>query len=183
VLHTGGENGTDRRLPESAVAPMTTPGFRARRDNLAVQPSPDAFSPMTDEELLAAAAAARENAHAPYSAYRVGAAVLDEHGRLHAGCNVENASYPEGICAEANAIGSMVAAGGRRIAAIAVIGGAAETGSGRFDDIKRCTPCGGCRQRILEFADDATRVLILDAGGKPAGFGIDDLLPDSFRLG
>ena len=93
-----------------------------------------------------AAGSVRERAHAPYSRFRVGAAVIDETGALHTGCNVENAAYPEGICAEAAAIAAMVAGGGRRIRAIAVIGsGPAMT-----------TPCGGCRQRIREFADADT---------------------------
>lgn len=137
---------------------------------------------MTDDELLDAAASVRQRAHAPYSGFHVGAVVLDERGRLHMGCNVENASYPEGVCAEANAIGSMVAAGGRRIAIIAVVGGTDEPGTGPLGSAERCMPCGGCRQRIREFADERTRVLIRDESGVPVGFGIDTLLPDAFRL-
>ena len=98
-----------------------------------------------ERKLIDTATEVRENAHAPYSGYRVGAALLDEEGRIHTGCNVENAAFPEGTCAEANAIGSMVAAGGKRIVAIAAVGGT--------DAIEACTPCGGCRQCILEFAD------------------------------
>lgn len=139
-----------------------------------------------DEQLLAAAADVRRHAHAPYSGYGVGVAVLDENGTIHTGCNVENASYPEGICAEANAIGTMVSSGGRRILTIAVVGGAETAGgsgphSGSFG-ASACTPCGGCRQRILEFADDQTRILMLDARGETQCCGIDDLLPNSFRL-
>ncbi|HRH88118.1 MAG TPA: cytidine deaminase, partial [Rubrivivax sp.] len=70
--------------------------------------------------LLQAARAARRNAYAPYSKFRVGAAVLDEHGRVHAGCNVENAAYPQGLCAEAAALAAMVLAGGRRAGALLV---------------------------------------------------------------
>ena len=76
----------------------------------------------TEQTLVDAAKVVRANAHAPYSGFHVGAALLDENGMMHIGCNVENAAYPEGICAEANAIGSMVAAGGKRIVAIASIG-------------------------------------------------------------
>ena len=84
---------------------------------------------MTGDEkrLVEAASDVRANAHAPYSGYRVGAAVLDENGKVHTGCNVENAAYPEGTCAEANAIGSMVAAGGKRIVAISAVVGAVMT--------------------------------------------------------
>jgi cytidine deaminase len=127
-----------------------------------------------DDRLLEAATNARRNAYAPYSHYQVGAALVDEVGRLHTGCNVENAAFPEGTCAEANAIAAMVAAGGRRIAAIAVAGGR--------EALEPCTPCGGCRQKIAEFADPATRILLLDAAGGLEARAIGDLLPDSFRL-
>ena len=127
-----------------------------------------------DDRLLEAAKNVRRNAYAPYSQYQVGAALLDEVGRVHTGCNVENSAFPEGTCAEANAIAAMVAAGGRRIAAIAVAGGR--------DELEPCTPCGGCRQKIAEFADPATRILLLDTAGTPTAHTIDDLLPRSFRL-
>ena len=117
---------------------------------------------------------ARRNAYAAYSGYNVGAALVDEVGRVHIGCNVENAAYPEGTCAEANAIAAMVAAGGRRIAAIAVIGGR--------DAPETCAPCGGCRQKIAEFADDATRILLLADDGTVQTWSIADLLPESFHL-
>lgn len=132
---------------------------------------------MTDEELIVAANEVRARAHAPYSRFYVGAALLDERGYIHAGCNVENASYPEGICAEANAVGSMIAAGGRRIARIAVVGGPAGE-----EAQSACTPCGGCRQRILEFADADTLILLLGDSGEPRPYRIADLLPLSFRL-
>ncbi|HZX21931.1 MAG TPA: cytidine deaminase [Woeseiaceae bacterium] len=125
-------------------------------------------------ELMDGALAVRDHAHAPYSGYRVGAAVMDEAGRVHAGCNVENAAYPEGLCAEAGAIAAMVAAGGRRIRAIAVAGG--------HDTPGACTPCGGCRQKIREFADADTRIVLLDGAGATTSYGIDDLLPYSFLL-
>jgi len=126
------------------------------------------------EALVAAATKVRRFAHAPYSGFRVGSAVLDESGNVHRGCNVENAAYPEGICAEANAIGAMVANGGRRIVAIAAIGGR--------EELEPCSPCGGCRQRILEFADEHTRVFMIGPDGGIREHSIGDLLPASFRL-
>jgi cytidine deaminase len=127
-----------------------------------------------DRQLVDAALQVRANAHAPYSGFRVGAALLDERGDIHTGCNVENAAYPEGVCAEANAIGAMVAAGGRRIVAIAAVGGA--------DGIEACSPCGGCRQRISEFADENTRVILVDANESTSSHSISELLPASFSL-
>ena len=128
---------------------------------------------VSDQELFQAARRVREQAHAPYSGYRVGAALVDADGRVHTGCNVENTAFPVGICAETNAIGSMVAAGGRRIARIAVVGGGETEGV--------CAPCGGCRQSILEFADDATEVLLQDGDGAIARFSIAELLPHAFK--
>ena len=93
-------------------------------------------------DLLDAALAVQANAHAPYSGFRVGAAVRTTSGPIFAGCNVENASFPEGICAEAAAIGAMVAAGEREIAEVLTVADG--------DDLTTC--CGGCRQRIREFA-------------------------------
>jgi len=127
-----------------------------------------------ERQLIDAATAVRPNAHAPYSGFRVGAAVIDENGDLHTGCNVENTAFPEGICAEANAIGSMVAAGGKRIVGIAAVGGR--------DGLEPCTPCGGCRQVILEFADESTRVVLLGEGDRIENYSIEDLLPGAFRL-
>lgn len=94
-----------------------------------------------DQELLAAARAVRRRAYAPYSRFKVGAALRDERGRIHVGCNVENAAYPLGSCAEAGAIAAMIAAGGKRFQAVAIVGNGAEP----------CAPCGGCRQRLYEF--------------------------------
>lgn len=128
----------------------------------------------TDVRLMERALAVRRSAFAPYSGFRVGAAVLDERGQVHVGCNVENASYPLGSCAETAAIAAMIAAGGKKIRAIAVAGGR--------DDIVTCTPCGGCRQRIAEFADTATRVLVQDEASRLKSYPIGELLPESFRL-
>ena len=127
-----------------------------------------------EQQLIDAARKVRHNAHAPYSGYLVGAALVDDTGAMHTGCNVENAAFPEGTCAEANAIGSMVAAGGKRIVAIAAVGGS--------DDIEACTPCGGCRQSILEFADENTRIILIGEGKRIDGYSIDELLPAAFRL-
>ncbi len=123
-----------------------------------------------DDDLAAAAIAARERAYAPYSSFPVGAAVRDEHGAVHTGANVENAAYPSGTCAEAGAVAAMVVAGGRRIAAIAVAGAAGPL----------CTPCGSCRQRIREFAAPETPVLVCGPDGVRARFTLSALLPESF---
>jgi len=130
---------------------------------------------MTDDELLDAARSARETAYCPYSNFRVGAAIIDENGSVHIGCNVENAAYPQGSCAETGAVAAMIAAGGQRIVTIAVAGGSGErTGSS--------TPCGGCRQRINEFADEKTRVIVKDDDEEWHEFTMDELLPSSFHL-
>ena len=104
----------------------------------------------------------------------VGAAIVDDQGAVHRGCNVENAAYPEGNCAEANAIGAMIAAGGKKISVIAAVGGS--------ESLEFCTPCGGCRQSILEFSDDDTRVILINEEGKIQKYTIDELLPHAFRL-
>ena len=122
------------------------------------------------QQLYAAAKAAQANAYAPYSRFHVGAALRSESGAIHAGCNVENAAYPQGACAEAGAISAMALAGDRRIAEILVVG----------DGEALCTPCGGCRQRIREFADAATLIHIAGPEGVRASFTLADLLPQSF---
>ncbi len=127
-------------------------------------------SPQPHAALIEAARAAREQAYAPYSRFAVGAAVQDELGRIHRGGNVENAAYPQGWCAEASAIAVMVAAGGRRILAAAVCGVADEP----------VTPCGGCRQKLREFAADDCPVLITDLHTVRATHRLGDLLPNSF---
>jgi len=121
-------------------------------------------------ELFEAARAARENAYAPYSRFLVGAAILTPEGEIYAGCNVENAAYPQGACAEAGAIAAMARAGRRQIAEILVIG----------DGDGLCTPCGGCRQRIREFAAPTTPIHIAGLQGVRASFTLEDLLPHSF---
>ena len=120
--------------------------------------------------LLQAAKDAMAQAYAPYSKYRVGAAILAENGKVYSGCNVENAAYPVGTCAEAGAISAMVAAGQGRIAEIVVMG----------EGENLVTPCGGCRQRIREFAGAATRIHACDSSGVRRTFTCDELLPASF---
>ena len=129
---------------------------------------------ISNEDLVSAALDARGNAYARYSGFTVGAAIVDDQGRMHVGCNIENAAYPLGNCAEASAIAAMVQEGGKRIVTIAVAGGSGEVGP--------CTPCGGCRQRIAEFADANTVVLAIDDSGEWQSYSIDDLLPASFHL-
>ena len=129
---------------------------------------------ISNDDLINAAREARRNAYNRYSNYSVGAALVDDRGHLHVGCNIENAAYPLGSCAEAGAIAAMVQQGGKRIVKIAVIGGSAEVGP--------CTPCGGCRQRIREFADDQTAILAIDDSGEWQEFSIKELLPASFHL-
>ena len=121
-------------------------------------------------ELFAAAKAAQTNAYAPYSRFHVGAALRTASGAIHSGCNVENAAYPQGTCAEASAISAMALAGERRIAEILVIG----------DGDALCTPCGGCRQRIREFADPLTAIHIAGPEGVRRTFTLAELLPESF---
>jgi cytidine deaminase len=126
----------------------------------------------TDElqRLLAAARAARQRAYAPYSKFQVGAAVLDDLGHVHAGCNVENAAYPQGVCAEAGALSAMVLTGSTRVRALVVVGvGPAWV-----------TPCGGCRQKLREFAAPGTPVVVANEEQVQAQFTLAQLLPESF---
>jgi cytidine deaminase len=124
------------------------------------------------KRLLAAARKAREKAYAPYSHFRVGAAVLSESGRVYGGCNVENASYGLTCCAERNAIFTMAGAGEKKIAEILVIG----------DSEEFLPPCGACRQVIAEFADPETRVHMCNRAGKCRVTRFADLMPHVFRL-
>ncbi len=128
------------------------------------------LTPSQRDALLAAAIAAMARAHVPYSHFHVGAAVLDDQGRIHAGCNVENAAYPQGVCAEAGALSAMVLAGGVSVQAVLVVG----NGEGLV------TPCGGCRQKIREFAAPDTPILIANPQQVRATFSLDELLPHSF---
>lgn len=126
---------------------------------------------MSNDPLVQAAIDVRLRAYAPYSRFQVGAAVGTADGRIFAGCNVENAAYPEGTCAEAGAIAAMVAQGGRDIRRVVVCGGGNAA----------CTPCGGCRQKIREFASPRTPVTMVSAGGAVLLVRtLAELLPDSF---
>lgn len=129
---------------------------------------------MDDKDLINAALAVREHAYCPYSGFKVGAALVDDKGNVHVGCNVENAAYPQGNCAETSAIAAMIAAGGKNIVTIAVAGGS--------DAPTACTPCGGCRQRINEFADKQTRIIVIDDDGDWHTYSIGELLPAGFHL-
>jgi cytidine deaminase len=135
---------------------------------------------MTDLEtllghLVAEARRARANAYAPYSSYRVGAAIATESGAIFVGCNVENASYGATICAERNAIGAMIAAGASKPIACAIVTGGTKPGS----------PCGMCRQVLVEFAHDMPVILVaeLESGGDVRrDTTLADLMPDVFEL-
>ena len=122
--------------------------------------------------LLKAARAVRRRAHAPYSKFSVGAAVLDERGRVHVGCNLENASYGLTVCAERNAIAAAVAAGARRIRAVAVATDAAPPAS----------PCGACRQVIAELGSADTEILLAGVTGAAEHTTLGALLPRAFSL-
>ena len=124
----------------------------------------------TDKALFDAAEAVRAKAYAPYSNFHVGAAILADDGKIYAGCNVENAAYPVGNCAEPSAIAAMLAGGGKRIKRIYV------TGPGTTP----VTPCGGCRQRIREFADLDVEVISHGVDGTPLVMTLGELLPHSF---
>jgi cytidine deaminase len=125
---------------------------------------------VSDAELFAAAEAVRARAYAPYSRFHVGAAILADDGNIYAGCNVENAAYPIGNCAEASAIAAMLAGGGKRIRRVYV------TGPGSAP----VTPCGGCRQRLREFADQDVVVISHGVDSAPLSQTLAQLLPHSF---
>lgn len=129
---------------------------------------PDATLP--DPSLLAAATQVRANAYAPYSRFKVGAALRSTSGTLHLGVNVENAAYPEGTCAEAGAIAAMIAAGDTRIAEILVIADCPEP----------VPPCGGCRQKIAEFAAPEVEVTLCTVSGLTRKTTVAALLPGNF---
>ncbi len=130
---------------------------------------------MSDQELMLLAKKARENAYAPYSKFKVGAALLCSDGSVYVGCNVENASYGASVCAERTAIFGAVSDGKRSFLKIAVCGG-------RDHADAPCPPCGDCRQVLREFADNTFRV-ILKNGDALLSYTIDALLPLSFQKG
>ncbi len=130
---------------------------------------------MTKQELCAMAIAARDTAYAPYSAYRVGAALLTKDGRVYTGCNVENASYGATICAERTALVKAVSDSAREFAMVAVAGGK-DSVSGEF------TPCGICRQTLAEFCSADTVVLVATGEDTFDEYRFGDLLPAGFTL-
>ncbi len=122
--------------------------------------------------LIEAAKTIRPNAYAPYSKFQVGAALRSESGKIYSGVNVENVAYPEGTCAEAGAIAAMIAAGDQEIKEIAVIA----------DSPSPVPPCGGCRQKIREFAKDDVTVIMTTTSGKEQSILVGQLLPGAFTL-
>lgn len=120
--------------------------------------------------LKIAATAVRLNAHAPYSNFRVGAAIRSASGEIYVGCNVENVAYPEGTCAEAGAIAAMVAAGETRLTEVFVIA----------DCPSPIPPCGGCRQKLAEFGAGDVIVTLATTDGHEQATTIGDLLPGKF---
>lgn len=124
----------------------------------------------SQQELFDAAVTAMDRAYAPYSNFPVGAAVRAASGTVYAGCNVENAAYPQGWCAEASAIAAMVSAGEREIVEVLTVC--------RSELVGTC--CGGCRQKLREFADLSVPIYACGPDGIRATFTLDDLLPHSF---
>ena len=125
---------------------------------------------MNEESYIAATKEAMSKAYVPYSNYPVGALIVTDNGNTYSGCNVENASYPLGNCAEASAIASMVIGGEKKIKTIYVMTKNDEGG----------IPCGGCRQRIREFSDENTQIMICSPDGVQQRINLSELLPNSF---
>lgn len=122
-------------------------------------------------DLFEAARDAMKFAHAPYSKFPVGAAILADDGRIYTGANIENLSFPQGWCAEPTAIGCMIMGGAKKIVEMAVIA----------EKMALCPPCGGCRQKIAEFAEAGTRIYLCDEVGVQKTMTMDELLPFSFK--
>ena len=123
------------------------------------------------QDLFEAARDAMRFAHAPYSNFPVGAAIRADDGKIYTGANIENLSFPQGWCAEPTAIGCMVMGGGKKIVELAVIA----------EKLALCPPCGGCRQKIAEFATAQTKVFLCDEVGVQKTMTMDELLPFSFQ--
>ena len=124
----------------------------------------------SEDKLFRLASEARNKAYVPYSKFAVGAAVLSSDGSYYGGCNVENVSYPCGTCAEAGAIAAMICGGGKKIAKILIIADAPQL----------ITPCGACLQRIKEFSDSQTEILLAAPDGIKQRLTVDELLPYNF---
>jgi cytidine deaminase len=121
-------------------------------------------------DLFETAWAAMQHTHSPYSKFPVGASLRTEDGRIYAGCNVEVASYPEGWCAEATMLGHYVMGGGGTITEICVVA----------EKMAKCTPCGGCRQRLAEFASSKTKLYLCDETGIVEAMTLGDIFPRGF---
>jgi homotetrameric cytidine deaminase len=158
--------------PESDLGPEHEKVARLQRELGIEQILTDSYSDrlLGTEALIAAATEARDRAYAPYSRYHVGAALRAEDGSIHAGANVENSAYPQGQCAEASAIGVLVAAGRTKVVEAAVIADAEEI----------CVPCGGCRQRLREFMPLDGTLHLCSASGQRRTATLEELLPYSF---
>lgn len=127
---------------------------------------------MSADELFAAAKGAMQKAYAPYSLFPVGAAVRTETGKIHAGCNIENASYPEGWCAETTALGHLIMAGGGKVTEIAVVA----------EKMPKIMPCGGCRQRLAEFTTDDAKLHLCDVNGVVETVPFSAVFPRGFSF-
>jgi cytidine deaminase len=125
----------------------------------------------SSHQLFEAARDAMSKAHAPYSKFPVGVAILSDDGQVYLGANIENLSFPQGWCAEPTAIGAMIMGGGKKIVELAVIA----------EKLPLCTPCGGCRQKISEFASADTRVYLCDDLGVQKTVTMVELLPYAFE--
>jgi cytidine deaminase len=141
--------------------------FAAVGNSLVVLPQPE---PALSQDLFEAAKAAMAFSHSPYSKFPVGAAIRADDGNIYSGANIENVAFPQGWCAEATAIGQMIMGGGRRITEVAVIA----------EKLALCPPCGGCRQKLSEFADAGVRVWLCDATGPQKSLTVAELLPAAF---
>ncbi len=128
---------------------------------------------LSEEQGLALAAEAAQNAHAPYSQFRVGAVLVTDEDTYYAGCNVENAAYPEGTCAEAGALAALVLDGGRTIAKVFIWGA---------DATQPLVPCGGCRQKLVELGRADTLVICGCPGHNARQYKLAELLPEAFSL-
>jgi cytidine deaminase len=125
---------------------------------------------MGPKDLFDAAWAAMQKTHSPYSKFPVGAALRTEDARVYSGCNIEVASYPEGWCAETTMLGHYIMGGGGKITEICVVA----------EKMSKCTPCGGCRQRLAEFAEPKTRLYLCDNTGIIEAMTLEDIFPRGF---
>lgn len=129
---------------------------------------------ITDKQLFELAIKARENAYAPYSNFKVGAALLAKNGEVYLGCNIENMSYPVTLCAERSAFSSAIAAGVKEFEKIAIVGGK--------DKLVLCSPCGMCRQFMQEFCSKDFKIILGEDVFQLKTFTLEQLLPESFEL-